>query len=434
MSFAHTPDNRMRSFYVQSGKYHLVTNCRQIVSRFLDCGQGNRTLGNSAEFHYARSLIPLGEDNTLFVYLSRRFFEGLLSPQYQIELPRRLRAVTDLQAWELAQLAARAEGHTQITSQRLLELGLLPANADRRDDGSHNVMLNGRMVDSLRGARGTFLPIPDVTIQGVTPQEEDAFQRTAWYHEKLWQQMDPVLIGLRRTALSDTTERVAIDARMLPLNKDKYGVFTEVFGPPTNRRIKPPEGDIVSVQAYVDGGTWAFPPHHLYFGLRDQAPNQKYSQRKFLKSLQVMRTAPAYLAAWPSPGVLDRMGLSGVDTNDGFRSMLLGLVRMDAPNDFALLGFDKQILRDVAPRSRDGNRNDTGPVPRADGGHQTIELRQMGRRSGLSACMGNVDRQRAPHAPAHATVASSRRRSGNDRRADFECKTDMSTRRRIPHT
>jgi len=31
VSFASTPDHRLRSFYVQDGKYHLVTNCRAIA-------------------------------------------------------------------------------------------------------------------------------------------------------------------------------------------------------------------------------------------------------------------------------------------------------------------------------------------------------------------------------------------------------------------
>ena len=351
VSFARTPDNRMRSFYVSAGKYHLVTNCRQIVDRFVECAQGVRSLGASNEYRHARTLIPQGEENTLFVYLSRRFFEGLLSPQYQIELPRRLRAVTDLQAWELATLAARAEGLTKpVGTERLIEYGFLAADGNARSDGSMNVAQGDRMLDSIRGARGTFLPIPDVKIANVTATEAESFEKTTWYHQTLWKQMDPVLIGIRRTALNDATERVAIQARMLPLNKDKYGLYTEIFGPPSDKRIKPPEDDIVSIQAYVDGGALAVPPHHFYFGLRDQAPNLKYSQRKFLKSLQVMRTAPAYAAAWPRPGVLDRLGLSGADQGDGFRSMMLGLVRMDATNDFSLLSFDKQILADVAPK------------------------------------------------------------------------------------
>lgn len=351
VSFMSTSDNRMRSFYAKSGNYHLVTNCREIATRFLQCENGVGALGRSAEFRYARSLMPLGEDNTLFVYLSRRFFEGLLSPQYQIELPRRLRSITDLQVSELATLACKAEGHggEAVTMERLVELGILPNSPDERSDGSRNTVSGGLQIDSLRGARGTFLPIPDVPIESVTRDEAESFRRTMQFHQDRWQHMDPVLIGLSRSPLDGQTERVEVQARMLPLNKEKYGVFTEMFGPPTNKRIKAPDHDIVSVQAFVDGGTWAVPEHHLYFGIRDLAPSSKYSNRKFLKSLQVMRTAPAYLAAWPSPGILDALGLTGTPTGDGYRSMLLGLTRLDLDNGFSLLGFDKQILGDVAP-------------------------------------------------------------------------------------
>lgn len=352
VSFASTTDNRLRSFYVSTGKYHLVTNCRQIAKRFLQCEDGVRTLGDSAEFRFARSLMPLGEDNTLFIYLSRRFFEGLLSPQYQIEVPRRLRAVTDLQLTELATLAAVAEGYDDqpLTMQRLVELNLLRDKVDKRNDGSRNVTIGNRQVDSVRGARGTFLPVPDTPLANITREERKQFQKTVDFHQSRWQQMDPVLIGLRRTALDGQTERVEIQARMLPLNQKKYGVFTGLFGPPTKDCIKPLENDIVSIQAYVDGGNWAVPPHHLYFGLRDLAPNNQYSQRRFLKSLQVARTAPAYVAAWPRPGVLDSLGMVGRDEGDGYRKMLLGLFRLDTDNGFSFLSFDKQILQSVSAR------------------------------------------------------------------------------------
>ena len=70
--------------------------------RFLECGRGIESLGTSNEFRYARSLMPLAEKNTIFVYLSRAFFEGLLSPHYQIELRRRLAAVTDAELMQFS--------------------------------------------------------------------------------------------------------------------------------------------------------------------------------------------------------------------------------------------------------------------------------------------------------------------------------------------
>lgn len=352
VSFANTADNQLRSFHVYHGKYHLVTNCREIAKRFIECAEGGESLGSSAEFRYARSLIPLGEDNTVFAYLSRRFFEGLLSPQYQIELHRRLRSLTDNELMELGTLAAVAEGYGNqpITMNRLVGLGFLGSRVDLRCDGSFTKIVNGKTVDSLRGARGTFLPIPDTPISQITSSEARRFRRTANFHEQTWNEMDPVLIGLRRMAVDDDTERVEVQARMLPLNKDKYGMLTNIFGPPSTIRIKALPDDIISVQGFVDGGNLGVTPHHLYFGIRDEAPKQNYSQRRFLKSLQVLRTAPAYVAAWPRPGFLDRIGLGGRPLGDGYYKMLLGLFRLDALNGFTLLSFHPHILSEVAPQ------------------------------------------------------------------------------------
>ncbi len=353
VSVASTPDNRLRSFYAQSGKYHLVTNCQEIARRFLECRETETALGDTDEFRYARNVIPTGEDNTVFVYLSRKFFQGLLSPQYQIELPRRLRSVTDSELMELATLAAVSEGHGRqpITMDRLVELGFLPNAINRRSDGSTTKIVNSRTLDSIRGRRGSFLPIPDTPIDAISEQEWIQFERTRTFHQRHWSTLDPVLIGLRRTAIDDETERVEIQARMLPINNEKYGTYTQIFGPPNTQRIRPPEDDIVSVQAYVDGTDigWNIPPHHLYFGIRDAAPKKEFSNRRFLKSLQVMRTAPAYVAAWPKPGFLESLGLVGRQTPDGYSKMLLGLYRLDALNGFSLLSFDKQILGEVAP-------------------------------------------------------------------------------------
>ena len=254
---------------------------------------------------------------------------------------------------ELATLAAVSEGFGSqpITMQRLVELGFLPTAVDRRADGSATNIINRKTIDSVRGRRGTFLPIPDTPVDKVTENEWRSFERTKSYHQTRWKSLDPVLIGLRRTALDDETERVAIQARMLPINREKYGSYTEIFGPPTTKWIKPPADDIISAQVFVDGTKlgWGIPPHHLYFGVRDEAPKATYSERRFLKTLQILRSAPAYVAAWPKPGFLESLGMTGRDMGGGYSRLLFGLYRLNAPNGFSLLSFDPQILEDVAP-------------------------------------------------------------------------------------
>ncbi len=109
VSFISTPDNRLRSFHAMDGKFHLVTTSRAMVQRFYEAGEGKDSLGDSQEFRFARSQMPLKREDTIFVYMSADFFQGLLSPQYQTELSRRMKSVTDIEALTLARLAARSD-------------------------------------------------------------------------------------------------------------------------------------------------------------------------------------------------------------------------------------------------------------------------------------------------------------------------------------
>src|SRR5262249_19627450 len=90
VSFYSTPDNRLRSFYVVDGDLHLVTTSRAMVEQFLGVSDGRGSLGNAAEFRYARQAMPTSRQDTVFVYFSSAFFQGLFSPHYQVELERRM--------------------------------------------------------------------------------------------------------------------------------------------------------------------------------------------------------------------------------------------------------------------------------------------------------------------------------------------------------
>src|SRR5918994_1663295 len=100
--------------------------------------------------------MPLDRQDTIFVYFSAAFFEGLLSPQYQVELERRMKAVTDMELLQLARLAALGEGVRGGTVDEMAEAGLWPRGFGRRPDGSGPVLTDGELFDSRRGARGFF--------------------------------------------------------------------------------------------------------------------------------------------------------------------------------------------------------------------------------------------------------------------------------------
>jgi hypothetical protein len=354
VSLLSTPDNRLRSFYLVDGPYHLVTTSRAMVEQFLQVADGAGTLGASAQFRHARSVMPISRNDTIFVYFSPAFFQSLLSPQYQVELRRRLRAVTDLELVQLARWAAYAEGKPNATLDELVTGGLLPAGFGDRPDGSHPVSIGDSLLDSLRGRRGSFIPVPDVELRGVTRDEAQRLADQARYFAANWPQMDPLMIGIQRYALDDRgRERILVDAHVSPFAEQKYGWVSSLLGPPTSLRITPAPGDIVTAQASLRGGLLlpAIPVHHLFLGIQDMEPLTDVQPGGFLKARKILRTTPGYLGAWPKTGFLDLLPLQlggGQPDAAGFSPLPLGIWRRQWES-FSVLAADPNLLADVTP-------------------------------------------------------------------------------------
>src|SRR5204863_1008198 len=134
-------------------------------------------------------------------YMSARFFQGLLSPQYLGELSRRMKSVTDIEALTLARLAARGERAPAESVEDLIDGGFLPKGFGRRPDGSGPIIAGDKILDSRRGARGTFVPVPDVEIKGLTESEQAHHTELAQAYIHDWKQLDPLMVCLRRFAL-----------------------------------------------------------------------------------------------------------------------------------------------------------------------------------------------------------------------------------------
>ncbi len=356
VSFLSTPDNRLRSFYVADGDYHLVTTSRTIMKRFLEVSQnnGSGSVGASQDFRHARTVMPTSRDDTIFIYLSSAFFQGLISPQYQTELNRRLRAVTEMELLQMAKWAARAENKSADTIEDLVRGNLLPDGFGRRADGSAPMMSNGRMIDSVRGARGSFMPIPDVPLRFVTRSEAAKLAEQATYYSDQWRQMDPLMMGIRRYAMEgERMERIVIDAHVSPFGQEKYGWIMSLLGPPTPVRISPAPGDIITAQASVKGGLLSpqVPPHHLFLGVQDSVPLTDLQATGFLKTLKILQTTPGYLGAWPKPGFLDWLPLrlgGGPPDAFGYSRLPFGVWRRQW-DVFSALSFDPELLAHVTP-------------------------------------------------------------------------------------
>ncbi|MEX0791765.1 MAG: hypothetical protein WD045_01415 [Pirellulaceae bacterium] len=350
VQFLSTPDNTLRSFHVQRGDFHLVTTSRDIVTKFLNIKDGAGSLGETREFRYARGLMPLDRDDTVFAYLSSEFFRALHAPQYQVELRRRLRSVVEMELLQIARAAAANEYLEDLSVESLQQTGFLPMQFGDRADGSEIFERDGKMHDSLRGGRGNFLPIADVPIETISPLEARSFEGLRRFHLEQWRQMDPIMVGIHRFKLNDEgLERLAIDARMSPFQRENYQQFISRLGPPLHNHIAPTSRDMATFQAVLRGDAPGA-VHHYAVGVQDLAfPIQDFSQGGLLNTLRMIQATPGYLTAWPKPGIIDRIPLIGAAAAPdpfGYSQLPFGLWRREW-NDFSTMSFHFDILREV---------------------------------------------------------------------------------------
>ncbi len=353
VSMLSTPDNSVRSILVSQGDYVLLTTSKHLAQRFLQVAGSGQSLAEQDSFRWARQWMPEANGYSVFGYFSPEFFHGLVDPAYQIELRRRLEAIAHLELAEVASLAAEAEG-VEPTLAGMTSAGLLPEWFDQRADGSKTLRTNDKWIDSLRGARGSFLPIVDVPVENVSPAELERVERLTRFYQSQWKQMDPMLVGLRRFKSSGDPldEKIGIEAYIAPFGKDKYGWVGDMLAPAAPLAIAMPADDIASLQLLMNGTTPLTAPrqpYHLFAGVKDMVPPSPGDMQGLIKTFRALKATPGYLGAFPQPGYLDQLPLGlGVARPDimGISRNIIGLYRWQDAG-FSVLSFDRSILEGV---------------------------------------------------------------------------------------
>ena len=356
VSFLHSADNRVRSFLAENGDTVIVTNSETLVRRFLEVSNSGQSLAKTGEFQYARSLMPLSRKDTIFAYFSSKMLEGLVSPEFLVELRRRLDAKADITLTHLARYAAAAEGEPTRSIDELVSRGFLPDNFDSRVDRSGVVSVGDEVIDLRRGARGFFLPIVDSKIEKVTAEEAEWYRNIANAYSARFPQMDPIMLGLHRDIVSDGSngspliEQLTVHAEIAPWSPGKYGKWARQLGPPTRVSMQFAPDDIVAVQAHVASPQLG-PPTHLFAAIKDTVPPNPDDFSGFLNIYRSLKQLPGYLGAWPLPGALDRLPLGlgqGQPVGPGMNRLIGGLYRYTG-GGFSVLSFQPDVLNATLP-------------------------------------------------------------------------------------
>ncbi|TWT81798.1 hypothetical protein CA13_32510 [Planctomycetes bacterium CA13] len=356
VSFLRSADNRVRSFLAEDGDTILVTNSETMVKRFLEVAQTGQSLAKTFDFQLARRLMPLQRDDTVFAYVSPQMLQGLVSPKYLVELRRRLDSKSDIALVHLARLAAANEGTPIQSIDKLVKSGYLPADFNHRIDGSGIVSLGDDLIDTRRGARGSFLPIADVDFKQVSAEEAAWYSKIAATYTSRFSHMDPIMAGVHREVVAEGSgdtprvEQLSIHAEIAPWSPVQYGKLAQQLGPPTRVAMRFAPDDIVAVQAHV-ASEYLGPPTHLFAAIKDSVPPDPKDFDGLLNSYRALRQLPGYLGAWPLPGILDRLPLGigrGTPVGPGMSRLIGGLYRYTG-GEFSVLSFYPDVLNASLP-------------------------------------------------------------------------------------
>lgn len=343
VAFLSSPDGRVRSFYAADGEFHLLTTSQALARRFLATRSKQESLGASREFRHARSLMPVDRKDTIFVYLSDGFFRNFTSPKYRIEMVRRLQAASDIDVAQLAELLSATENRPGGTIEKLIASGLLPAEFGPRPDGSRTVLEQGEAYDSLRGRRGSFVPIADVEVTGASPAEVAAYREFAEFYQAQWQRLDPILVGIKRTGMSGNRDRIAIDARMTPIQRQQYETLTGWAGQADKLQLARVQGDSVALEMIL-------PKQRLFGGLQNfHAPLDPAGQ--LLPWTMLHRATEGYVGYLGDPGWLGFLENRIVGPSDaaGFAMGPAGMWRYKGPQG-TLFSLQRPVLERVVPQ------------------------------------------------------------------------------------
>jgi hypothetical protein len=175
--------------------------------------------------------------------------------------------LAELKQLRLAGLVAAKEGNSVDSLHFLMDEKYLPAGFAQRPDGSRPLLVGDAVIDSLRGRPGTFLPIPDMTINKATHGEIAAYAEFANGYRRQWRATDPVIVSMSSSPAGRAgREKVALGILVTPYARERYDVLARYLAPASERRIARLPNDALSMEAGLhEGGR----QYQVHVGLQD---------------------------------------------------------------------------------------------------------------------------------------------------------------------
>ncbi len=286
--FVHlTSPNRevhMFSAYPEKG-LHVRSNSRKAFLRVLklmskESDKSQRSLGQSEEFAYVRTLMPADapEEDGL-IYLSDPFIRRLVGPEVKLTELRRLKCFNNLRMMSHAAAMYEIEqGHRPESLKELEAANCLPngfnKGALKCPCGGEYSLSKGKGVCSHHGHAEALVPCCEIPETTVTATEADAYKQFVTEYSQYWRTFfDPIAVRVQATP-----ERYRLETIVLPLiNNSMYQSMAMALGGEPQRLSGNVTSDaIMSVnfaiakQRLLEQSGWQPPPETAHEKPKDE--------------------------------------------------------------------------------------------------------------------------------------------------------------------
>ncbi|MBN1962696.1 MAG: hypothetical protein JW841_17320 [Deltaproteobacteria bacterium] len=227
-----TKDRDIYQHRLQIDDVLIISNSRSAIKRFIAVKNGKLArLQDSGDYLYMRALYPFNKDKEDgFAFIGDAFVAHTISPRIKILQSRRMQAQADLATvGYTALLYGLLEGKPPKYIKDILDASLLLPEELVHADGSNINLDIKHGTNSPWGTLSRLVPLAELTIDKVTPEEAQAYQRFSDTYQRNWTGfIDPIAARLKRNADGKIVE---IDARMLPLiDQSEYNDLIRIVG------------------------------------------------------------------------------------------------------------------------------------------------------------------------------------------------------------
>lgn len=164
------------------------------VLRLIDT-QGAGSLGQSEEFRYMLTQVPVTDETRLLTYFSDAFIRRLVGPRVKIGQYRRIQAKAAMERIVSGMLKARLDGVApQASIETLANLGYVDAQFANSE---FEFTAERSVKSSTFGLLSDMHSLHDLPLEKVTTKERDAYKQYVDNYSRFWRQFfDPIAIRL----------------------------------------------------------------------------------------------------------------------------------------------------------------------------------------------------------------------------------------------